>query len=90
MKDTVLKMLDNLKDDVTFYIYKGIIHVTIDDFIGFDDDYNEIFRDYTDPKGIGKLLNYLDKCSLCTKDDLYITYYLQDCIVEIDYTSFDI
>jgi hypothetical protein len=90
MKDTILKMLNNLKDDVTFYIYKDIIHVTIDDWVGFDDDYQEIFRDYTDPDGVDKLLNYLDKYNLCTKGDLYTTYYFQDCIVKVGYSSFDI
>jgi hypothetical protein len=90
MKDTILKMLNDLKDDVTFYIYKGVIHVTIDDWVGFDDDYKEIFRDYTDPDGVDKLLNYLDKYNLCAKGDLYTTYYLQDCIVKVGYSSFDI
>ena len=90
MKDTVLKMLDDLKDDVIFYIYKDVIHVDIDDFVGFDDDYNEIFRDYTDPDGVDKLLDYLDKYALYTKGELYTIYYLQDCIVKVGYTSFDI
>ena len=90
MKDTILKMLDDLKDDVIFYIYKDIIHVDIDDFVGFDDDWNEIFRDYTNPKGLGKLLAYLDKNALNVVDDLYTTYCLKDCIVKVGYTSFDI
>lgn len=90
MKDTILKMLDDLKDDVTFYIYKGVIHVTIDDWIGFDDDYNEIFRDYTNPAGVDKLLDYLDKYNLYEKGELYTIYYMQDCIVEVGYSSFDI
>ena len=90
MKDTILKMLDDLKDDAIFYIYKDVIHVDIDDFVGFDDDYNEIFRDYTDPDGVDKFLDYLDKYALYTKGELYTTYYLQDCIVKIGYTSFDI
>ena len=90
MNNTVLKMLNDLKDDVTFYIYKDVIHVDIDDFVGFDDDFNEIFRDYTNPKGLGKLLAYLDTHNLNKIDDLYLTYYLKDCIVKVGYTSFDI
>ena len=90
MKDIILKMLDNLKDDVMFYIYKGIIHVTIDDWIGFDDDYHEIFRDYTNPTGVDRLLDYLDKYKLYEEGELYTTYYMQDCIVKVGYSSFDI
>ena len=37
-----------------------------------------------------KMLNYLDKYKLYEEGELYTTYYMQDCIVKVGYSSFDI
>lgn len=95
-KNEVMELLNTIKnDDVIISTWKknnrDIIEVLIDDFEGFDDDWNEIERDY-DEKAVEEVI---DKIMLSANlrgfnSNLYDEYEFDDFTVLVGYTSFDI
>ena len=90
MFNTVLTMLDACKDDVDFEIEQNTIYLTINDFYGFDKDWNEIMRDYDHPEEVSTLLDWLNNNCISKTDDLYVVYSFNEFIVHLGFTSFDI
>ena len=90
MKTTILKMLEKLGEDVDYYEYpSGNIEITINDFEGFTDDYDEIFRDYNEI-AVEELLEWLKQNSVQFTDDYYLKYTFEGFIVTVGYRSYDI
>ena len=83
-------MVEALKNDADYVIIDGDIHVTIDDFEGFDDDWDEIFRDYDDFDAVENFLDLLDDTCIEKYGYLYKHYVFDDFEVILGYTSFDI
>lgn len=44
------------------------VRITIEDFVGFADDWSEEYRDYTDEDAIDDLFDYLDEHALSGSD----------------------
>ena len=90
MFNTVMTMVNACKDDVDFEIEQNTIYLTVDDFIGFDEDWNEIMRDYDHPEEVRTLLDWLDNNCISQTDDLYVVYSFDGFVVHLGFTSFDI
>lgn len=90
MFDTIITLINACRGDIDFYTVNNTIYITIDDFEGFDDDWNEIMRDYDNPDAVNALLNWLDNNCISQTGDLYTFYSFNDFKVELGYTSFDI
>lgn len=88
----LLKMLEESKNlgDVDYYTYENELNIDFNDFDGFDDEWNEVEREYTNENLINKILNYIETNATLIKDSLYQTYQLDDKTIVIGYTSFDI
>ena len=92
MKETIIKMVKDLRDDADFRECKNnIIVVTIDDFLGFNDDtYEEEFREYENPQKVEAFKDFLESECIRKEGILYTSYTFEDCEVVLGYTSFDI
>lgn len=88
----LLKMLEESKNlgDVDYYTYKNELNIDFNDFDGFDDEWNEIDREYTNENLVNQILNYIETNATLVKDSLYQTYQLDNKTIVIGYTSFDI
>lgn len=88
----LLKMLEESKNlgDVDYYTYENELNIDFNDFDGFDDEWNEVEREYTNENLVNKILNYIETNATLIKDSLYQTYQLDDKTIVIGYTSFDI
>ena len=88
----LLKMLEESKNlgDVDYYTYENELNIDFNDFDGFDDEWNEVEREYTNENLVNKILNYIETNATLIKDSLYKTYQLDDKTIVIGYTSFDV
>ena len=88
----LLKMLEESKNlgDVDYYTYENELNIDFNDFDGFDDEWNEVEREYTSENLVNKILNYIETNATLIKDSLYQTYQLDDKTIVIGYTSFDV
>lgn len=90
MREKLITMLDAADEDVDYSYYNGAFHVTLFDFEGFDEDWNEIMRDFTHEEEVDALLAWLDQnCVSCTHN-YYTTYHFSNFDVEVGYSSMDI
>ena len=75
--------------DCTFYEDDHCFDVTMCDFDGFDENWSEIMRDYADQEMVDAFYELLDRADR-TECDFYVTYYFEDCTLELGYASYDI
>ena len=75
--------------DCFFEVEDEHFDVTLCDFDGFDNDWGEIMRDYEDEEMVEALFELLEHADH-TEGDYYVTYYFEDCSLELGYTSMDI
>ena len=90
MFNTVMTMIDACKNDVDFEIEQNTIYLTVDDFYGFDENWDEIMRDYSHPEEVNALLDWLNNNCISKTDDLYAVYSFNGFTVHLGFTSFDI
>lgn len=91
MKKYLEKLVEMCGEDVNMRMdCIGTIHLDFVDFAGFDDDWNEIMRDYDNPQAVANLINWLNDNCLSCDEDFYATYDLGDFSVIVGYTSYDI
>lgn len=86
----VIELLKTAGNDLYYNINnEGDINVTINDFIGFEDDWNEIYREYNE-----ELVNTIEEKIEAAADDawgdFYRYYKFEDFIIIWGYASFDI
>ena len=88
----LLEMLEKSKNlgDVDYYTCENELNIDFNDFDGFDDEWNEIERKYNNENLVNQILNYIETNAILIKDSLYQTYQVNDKIIVIGYTSFDI
>ena len=91
--EKLLALLKECEEDVwvdTFATEKRI-HLYFDDFAGFDDETGEeIDREYENPEGVEKTLDYIEENGTLIYDGLYKRYQLDEHVVQVGFTSFDI
>ena len=90
MFNTVMTMIKACKNDVDFEIEQNTIYLTINDFDGFDKDWNEIMRDYDHPEEVNALLDWLSNNCIAKTENLYVDYSFNGFTVQLGFASFDI
>lgn len=90
MFETLMALVDACENDVDYFEEGGMVHLTIDDFEGFDDNWNEVMRDYDNPDAVDALLDWLNENCAFKVDEFYAIYSFDDFAVQLGYTSFDI
>ena len=90
MKNIILEKLNNLGNDVDFNEYNGVIEINFNDFEGFDEDWNEVLRDFNNPSMVSELLDFLSNNCEEVVNDFYTTYNFNDFQVIVGYASYDI
>lgn len=88
-KEMILELMNSCKDILVNEYSDDYIDVTIDDFAGFDDEWNEVYNDINEEQ-IDSILETLDKECIRKVDDLYVHYYLDGFMVCVGWSSFDI
>lgn len=87
VRETIMKMTDN--ENFIVFDSNDKIRIDIDDFAGFDDDWDEIFNDI-DEDIVDSVLDYLKENADSVEEDYYTTYYFNNFSVIVGYTSYDI
>ena len=90
MFDTLMILINACENDVDFFKEDRMIHLTINDFEGFDGNWNEVMRDYDNPDAVNALLDWLNANCAFKVDEFYAVYSFGDFAVQLGYASFDI
>ena len=88
--ETITAQLDRISADSNYYVNGNRINLTFDDFEGFDDDWNEVDREFVDEEAINEVLDWLEENADYVDGDFYQYCYFDEIVVVIGYTSFDI
>lgn len=89
--ENVCETLDGLESDCWYELHgKNQLYVIFNDFEGFDENWNEIMRDYNNPKGVEMFLDLLEKNAAFIEGASCRTYHFDNFSVKVDYTSNDI
>ena len=92
MKKELLEMLNKLEatNDVSVFNYENTLHVDFNDFGGFNEDWEEIFRNYENEELVNQVLDFLENNCKSQEGDFYKEYIFDDFNVVVGYSSFDI
>ena len=88
--ELITNQLDRISADSCYDVTDNHIDLTIDDFDGFDEDWNEIDREFVDEDLVDEILEWLEENADSVDGDFYRYYYFGGIVVEVGYTSFDI
>jgi hypothetical protein len=88
--EIIIAQLDRISADSQYRIDDHHIHLTIDDFEGFDEEWEAIDREFVDEEAVEEVLDWLEECADRIEGDFYRQYHFGDIIVEVDYASYDI
>lgn len=89
MRNQVLNILAECGDNISVFEWNDSIDVTICDFNGFDENWEEIMIEYDD-KAVKKMRDKLAEIANEVQDDFYTRYVFDGFYVEIGYASYDI
>ena len=86
----ITTQLDRISEDSWYYVNGNRIGLTINDFEGFDDDWDEVDREFVDEGAVEEVLDWLKENADYVDGDYYRYYHFGDIVVIVGYTSFDI
>ena len=91
MFETLFTILTRLETtgDCSFTEEDRFFDVTLNDFVGFTDDWDEIYRDYKDAEMVDALFEVLNRAD-SNDGKFYTTYRFADCSLRLGYSSYDI
>lgn len=96
---TILEMMKELEecDDILVIEYEKkdnngkLYRITLEDFGGFDENWEEINREYTNPELVDELLKALEaQAAIKAIKDFYDEYFFDDYYIKLGYASYDI
>lgn len=91
MLEKFMELVNACGNDVSLDHWSdGSYELTLEDFEGFDEDWNEIMREYDHPNAIDALLDWLEANYIDKTERLYTRYTFLDFQVTLEYASFDI
>ena len=90
MLNKFLSLIQKCGIDVDCYESEGIFHVTFQDFLGFNDNWEEEMRYYDNPAEVEYLENWLEENCNKKEEKLYTTYFFENFTVKTGYASYDI
>lgn len=85
------EQLNALCEDISFWEWddENKLDVTVEDFEGFDDDWDEVYADIDDD-AVEKMIEWLESHCDSHEGDLYHYYTFGDLVVCLGWASFDI
>ena len=93
MLEMLIEKLEKLEEDV-FYSFdekEHLLRVDFNDFEGFEEDGEEVYRyDFLHFDLIKEFEEFLKEHCVSQEDDFYYYYYFDDFAVRVGYTSYDI
>lgn len=88
--DETMTLLQTVGDDISAWVDDdGDVHVTVEDFEGFDDDWDEIMRDY-DEEAVEDVYEALASAAVTVIEDFYTVLDMGDFSISWGYASYDI
>ena len=89
--EKMLELANALGDDALVDVFdNNKIFVELNDFDGFDENWNEIYRDYDNEKAVKDFRKMLHDKAIKIDDDFYIEYYFDGFSVELGFASYNI
>ena len=88
--EQIIERLETIKADADYEVKNNEINLVINDFEGFDDDYEEIERELEDYEAVEEVLDWLEKNADEVEGDFYHYYHFGEIGVCVGYASFDI
>ena len=88
--EMITEKLDTIAQDSWYSVGNNAIILTINDFEGFDENWNEIDREFVDEDAVDTVLEWLEENADRKEGDFYQSYFFGDIEVCVEYTSFDI
>ena len=89
-RDDVMALLATIDNDASLWVMAdGTIDVTINDFDGFDDNWDEVYRDY-DIDAVDRVYDTLKTAAVSVTGTLYTTFDMGGFSVVWGYASYDI
>ena len=84
--------LAEVSADVSYHYEEEekVLHVTIEDFEGFDEDWSEVERELTDATKVDAFIEWLEETADKVEPDFYTEYHFGDVCVVLGYASYDI
>ena len=89
MLEVVVNKLKELGEDVSYMMVREELHVTIEDFDGFDEDWSEIDREYN-VEAVDGFVEWLEAQAQEVEGYCYKRYHLEGIVVCVGYASYDI
>ena len=87
--EMVMELLGTLGDDVDIHVCADVVRVTVEDFEGFDDDYEEVDRDFNED-AVEAVYDKLSDTCISEDGDYYHYFHFEDFTVVWGMASFDI
>lgn len=90
-REMMVATVEALGADATLWVAKsGRLDVTLENFEGFDEDWEEVYRDYDHPEAVAQFEEMLETECLSQDGDFYVTYHFDGFDVQLGYASYDI
>lgn len=86
----IIAKLDTIANDADYEVRENRIDLTINNFEGFDEDWNEVMREMVDEEAVENVIDWLEENADRYERNLYTDFYFGDIVVTLGYTSFDI
>ena len=92
MRNQLMEMLKKLEEvnDILLNTTNNKIEIDFNDFEGFNDEWEEIDRDYVNPELVDEVIAFLNNNCIAKNDNFYATYYFNNFEVMVGFTSYDI
>ena len=89
--EMMINKVDELKNDVSMWLdeKESVLHITIEDFAGFDEDWSEVEKEVDEEK-VEAFLEMLKKECVSYECEFYHYYKFEGFSVKLGYTSYDI
>lgn len=88
--ERIIEKLETVAQDVDYVVLDKRIDVTILDFDGFTEDWEEVERELEDEEGVDELLDWLEEQADEIEGDYYKDFHFGEYTVTVGYASFDI
>ena len=90
-KEKMISIIEDLGNDASLWENPNwTLEITLQDFEGFDDEWNEVDREYDNQNKIDDFFKILNTECISKEIDFYTTYHFKNFNVEIGYASDDI
>ena len=94
MMEMIIAMLEKMDKDVSYDLFDyekegKVLHITVEDCEGFDEDWCEIMREY-DVDAVRELTDWLDAHCVTKEAPYSVYYYFEGFEVHFGYSSYDI